>query len=161
MSDKQIICIECRNPFTWTERDQLFFSVSKFDPPKRCRPCKAQMKAAKGASAHIADPGLSWINQDGIVRFVQSVEDHKGFKRDPRLVFAHIVEEAGELSKALWQLEKVSRSPLEECRIAPDVVRELIDIIFLACYMADIFGEDVNEYVPNRMAEIRAEYGMK
>jgi CxxC-x17-CxxC domain-containing protein len=39
--DKDIICIDCGDVFTWTSGEQLFFHDKNLKhPPKRCKPCK-------------------------------------------------------------------------------------------------------------------------
>jgi N-acetylglutamate synthase-like GNAT family acetyltransferase len=43
--DVQLDCVECGQPFVWTANDQQFFAEMGFDPPKRCRGCKARKRA--------------------------------------------------------------------------------------------------------------------
>lgn len=43
--DKQITCIDCKNPFVFSERDQAFFAEQNFTEPKRCKPCREAKKA--------------------------------------------------------------------------------------------------------------------
>lgn len=47
MPDIQIECVECKNEFTWTERDQDFFKERNFSKPKRCKRCREAKKESK------------------------------------------------------------------------------------------------------------------
>lgn len=49
MAADKITCKDCGQPFYFTERDQGFFKEKGWDPPKRCRDCRRQRKAAKEA----------------------------------------------------------------------------------------------------------------
>ena len=41
--DKNLVCIECHQPFVWTAGEQLFFADKNFkNEPKRCKACKAR-----------------------------------------------------------------------------------------------------------------------
>ena len=146
MPDLKLKCIVCKNEFPFTESEQEFYQ--RQDPPlqkpKRCKNCR-QREAR-------------YIDTDAIVAFVQKVEEKKSYQRDIRLVFAHIVEESGELASALYKYEREA-----SIRDYPDPVaigRELIDIIFLAAYMADILRIDLNKQIPSRMEEICIEYNL-
>lgn len=65
MPDIEITCIDCKTPFTHSERDQEFYATQGFSEPKRCRPCRTAKKqqrsvqdAAKFAQgSHTPDPG--------------------------------------------------------------------------------------------------------
>lgn len=46
--DKELQCIECRKPFTWTVRDQIFFEDRGLQhEPKRCRPCRETRRGGR------------------------------------------------------------------------------------------------------------------
>ena len=45
MPDQILDCIDCKNQFEHTERDQEFYAERKFTPPKRCRNCRMKKKA--------------------------------------------------------------------------------------------------------------------
>ena len=98
------------------------------------------------------------IDIDSVLEFVSKVEDSKKFKRDLRLVFAHIVEETGELARSIYLYER------EAARVDyPDpavIGRELIDIIFLSIYLTDILGINLPEQIINRRIEIAKTYGL-
>jgi len=47
MPDKQLTCVDCSQPFVFTERDQQFFAQKGFTDPKRCKPCRDVKKQAK------------------------------------------------------------------------------------------------------------------
>lgn len=39
MSDQTLVC-GCGNEFIFSQKDQDFYAVNSFTPPKRCRPCR-------------------------------------------------------------------------------------------------------------------------
>ncbi len=167
-SDKGISCIDCRQIFIWTAGEQEYWQKQPgFTPPKRCKKCRALKwgrkepppQAEENVRQRKAVDLYGYIDQDAIVEFVQKVEDTKGFKRDVRLVFAHIVEEVGELSKAIWMNELAAQTGTIDAETR-DVAKELIDIIFLSAYLADILAMRLNEVIPERMGEIRQQYGV-
>ena len=48
MPDKDKVCVDCRSPFIWTEKEQEFFKANGFEnEPKRCSPCRAKRRAQK------------------------------------------------------------------------------------------------------------------
>ena len=51
MPDQQLTCVECKQPFTFSERDQEFFAERGFTPPKRCKDCRAANKERTGRSS--------------------------------------------------------------------------------------------------------------
>ena len=87
------------------------------------------------------------------------VEKKKKYKRDPNLILRHLFEEIGELSNALWIYESEAKE--RSTGIRPEIVaRELIDIISLANYLADVLGIDLNAEFPYRMKEVAKQYGI-
>ena len=100
-----------------------------------------------------------YIDAHAIQKFVNRVEKKKGYKRDPALVLRHLLEECGELSAAIWQLEKFTTDGLRAKRLN-DIGRELSDVIFLACYIADILGIDMNKAIPDAMEAVARQYGI-
>ena len=100
-----------------------------------------------------------YIDARVIQKFVNKVERKKGYKRDPALVLRHLLEECGELSAALWRLEKFTTDGLRANRYE-DVGKELCDIIFLACYIADILMIDMNKAIPDAMKTVAKQYGV-
>ena len=47
--DRQLTCVECGNPFTFTADDQAYQAQRGFDnDPKRCPDCRAQRRAQRG-----------------------------------------------------------------------------------------------------------------
>jgi hypothetical protein len=53
-TDKKLTCVECKDSFTFTARDQEFYAQKVnektgkgWDEPKRCRTCREKRKAAK------------------------------------------------------------------------------------------------------------------
>ena len=45
LKDKQIICCECGQTFTWTAGDQFFYLTKHLQPVRRCPKCRAKRKA--------------------------------------------------------------------------------------------------------------------
>jgi hypothetical protein len=53
--DKELTCVECKNSFTFTARDQAFYAQQSTDgkpwtPPKRCKPCRDAKKSRYGGA---------------------------------------------------------------------------------------------------------------
>jgi CxxC-x17-CxxC domain-containing protein len=47
--DKNLVCIECHQPFVWTAGEQLFFADKNFkNEPKRCKACKGKRNSRMG-----------------------------------------------------------------------------------------------------------------
>ncbi len=44
MPDKEIICKDCRNPFTFTEGEQTFYVEKGLHEPRRCKECRSAKK---------------------------------------------------------------------------------------------------------------------
>ena len=44
--NETITCIDCGFEFTFTEGEQDYYSKKGFNPPKRCKKCRAQRKEA-------------------------------------------------------------------------------------------------------------------
>ena len=44
MPDQTLMCKDCQTPFTFSERDQNFYTERGFTPPKRCRSCREEKK---------------------------------------------------------------------------------------------------------------------
>ena len=44
LEDRKITCKDCKQPFTFTVKDQLFYKEKSFQEPKRCRPCRDDRK---------------------------------------------------------------------------------------------------------------------
>lgn len=102
------------------------------------------------------------IDQDTIVRFVTAIETKKDFKRDPSLIFRHMISEMGELDSEIYNLESAVKDNVQNLITVFEgrIGRELVDIIFLACYMADIFNVELNDIFSNRMKSIANQYGV-
>ncbi len=45
--DKQIVCKDCGQEFTYTEGEQEFYSSRGFSEPVRCKACRDARKAQK------------------------------------------------------------------------------------------------------------------
>lgn len=50
MPDETIRCADCARDFTFTVKEQDFFSERGFTPPKRCRDCRQAKKDQRGGS---------------------------------------------------------------------------------------------------------------
>ena len=46
--DKELICIECKQPFAFRAKDQAFFAEQGYVPPKRCPSCRAERRRLQG-----------------------------------------------------------------------------------------------------------------
>lgn len=109
------------------------------------------------------------IDQEKIVRFVTAVETKKNFKRCPDKIFRHMISEMGELDAAIHVIDKLSSPDLDGLfnlgslrqSLSKKVGEELLDIIFLACYMADVYEVDLNALIPKRMKAIADQYEVK
>jgi hypothetical protein len=42
--DKELTCVDCRDKFTFTAKDQEFFAERGFSEPKRCKECRQAKK---------------------------------------------------------------------------------------------------------------------
>jgi Probable zinc-ribbon domain len=47
MPSISIDCADCGIPFQFGEKDQQFYEVQGFTPPKRCKPCRDVRKAQR------------------------------------------------------------------------------------------------------------------
>lgn len=47
--DKTIVCKDCGEEFTFTEREQQFYAEKNFAEPVRCKACRDARKAQKEA----------------------------------------------------------------------------------------------------------------
>ena len=104
------------------------------------------------------------IDQEAICRFVNKIENHKKFKRDHNLIFRHIVSELGELDAKIFQYEKNVLAGLNQTTRyldSKDVGFELLDIVFLCCYMADVFNINLDDLIEERMGQIKEKYNVK
>lgn len=102
---------------------------------------------------------MKFINAKKIQEFVTRVETKKKYKRDPNLIMRHLFEEVGELSAALWRYESSPR--LKKGDSKERAAAELVDIISLSVYMADVLGIDLNKAFPERIDEVARQYLVK
>jgi CxxC-x17-CxxC domain-containing protein len=58
MADKNIICADCRDEFSFSESEQQFYADKGFTEPKRCASCRRSRKAARenGESSSYSQP---------------------------------------------------------------------------------------------------------
>ena len=141
---------------------------------KECRSVKKARRADRSKRTLHFSPKLkgvlknfrsvqAMIDQTKIVQFVERIETKKKFVRNPDKIFRHLASELGELDGAMFELEKSSEPGAE---VVPEGIRffqkkigdELWDLIFLCCYMADVYGVDLNRTVNGRMAAIARQY---
>jgi CxxC-x17-CxxC domain-containing protein len=47
-SDKVLTCADCSQDFVFTASEQDFYATRGFTEPRRCSPCRASRKAARG-----------------------------------------------------------------------------------------------------------------
>ena len=96
--------------------------------------------------------------------FVNAVEAKKNFSRDHNLVFRHLVSELGELDARIWQYEKNTKAGINGSVLTYDakyIGYELVDIVFLACFLAEIFGVDLDDLIGERIEQIKNQYGVE
>lgn len=108
---------------------------------------------------------MRMVDQKTINSFVNAVEQRKGFKKEYPYVFRHLVTEVAELENAVYAFELYG-APEETGAYAREHFRrkvgyELWDIIFLACYIAEIFRIDLNGIVKENMDNIRRKYDVE
>lgn len=62
MADLDMNCLDCKNPFYFSERDQEFYKEQGFTPPKRCYSCRQKRKSSrvKFSSVHAKEYDKSW-----------------------------------------------------------------------------------------------------
>lgn len=157
-TDITLNCTVCYKPFVWPAEEQKKFDElvatgkwKKSNPPTRCPVCRCRRTPMRAGS---------YINDEAITAFVEEIETKRGYRRRADLVLRHLLEEVGECSAALWKFEEESEAVLENRPEPAKVARELVDIIFLCCWMADILGIDLNEAVRWRMKEVAKQYGI-
>lgn len=46
--DKEIMCMDCGQPFIFTASEQDFYASKNLSQPKRCKDCRQKKKAARG-----------------------------------------------------------------------------------------------------------------
>jgi hypothetical protein len=47
MSEQRLTCADCGRQFAFSAEDQRYFREKGFDPPKRCKECRAAKKAQR------------------------------------------------------------------------------------------------------------------
>ena len=101
------------------------------------------------------------IDQKRIVAFVTAVEKKKEYVPVPDKVFRHIVSELGELDAWMHRFEMAMNSefPLKWRR--KKIGGEILDIIFLVCYLAKIYKVDLNEIARGHMNRILSKYQVR
>ena len=58
-NDKTLVCADCRSEFIFTASEQQFYTDRGFSEPRRCSPCRAIKKAARGDSGGYASGGYA------------------------------------------------------------------------------------------------------
>ncbi len=53
--DKVIVCKDCGQEFTFTEKEQAFYESKNFAEPVRCKACRAARKLQKEQAAQKAE----------------------------------------------------------------------------------------------------------
>ena len=52
----KLVCVSCKKEFEFVDKDQKFFEMQGWEPPKRCKPCRIKKKAEKS---------MNMSNKDG------------------------------------------------------------------------------------------------
>jgi|SRR5690349_8506686 CxxC-x17-CxxC domain-containing protein len=60
MTDKTLTCADCGQQFVFTSSEQEFYAERGFSEPRRCAPCRAAKKAARGDSGESSRSGGSY-----------------------------------------------------------------------------------------------------
>ncbi|MDB5101087.1 MAG: hypothetical protein JWM80_5508 [Cyanobacteria bacterium RYN_339] len=47
-TDQTLVCADCSTNFTFSASEQEFYQQKGFSAPRRCKPCRDAVKAAKG-----------------------------------------------------------------------------------------------------------------
>jgi len=50
MTDRRLQCVDCKQEFTFSVKDQGFYQQMNFSEPKRCKPCRERKKAVNAAA---------------------------------------------------------------------------------------------------------------
>lgn len=162
LKDMPLRCASCHEEFAWTKGEQEFYKKmvdsgrwEKAVPPSKCLACR---------KAKVPMRPCSFLEVETIVNFVNCIEDKKGFRRRPDLILRHMFEEIAEASAALWKHEEEIET-IQGTDIQPPtptgVARELVDLLFLASYMADVLGIDLNDAIRWRMKEVAKQYDVE
>lgn len=103
---------------------------------------------------------MIYIDSEKIQKFVSAVETKKKYRPEPNLIIRHLVEEVGELSHVLYLLETLppGHSDLPGRHL---VGRELVDVLSLVNYLAHVCRIDLNNAIPDRMAEVADQYDVE
>jgi CxxC-x17-CxxC domain-containing protein len=59
LSDQTLVCADCGSEFPFTASEQEFFQQKGFSAPRRCKPCRDAVKAAKNAGGGYGGGGRS------------------------------------------------------------------------------------------------------
>lgn len=102
---------------------------------------------------------MKYIDTKKIQAFVTRVEKKKKYKRNAGLIMRHLTEEIGELSAALWRHETGAYNLYGDSK--ERTAAELVDVISLSVYMADVLSIDLNKAFPKRIDEVARQYGVK
>ena len=43
-SDQYLKCVDCGDGFLWSASEQGFYEARRLEPPKRCKPCRAEKR---------------------------------------------------------------------------------------------------------------------
>jgi len=49
LKDLEVTCRDCERPFLFSAGEQKFYQSKGFQPPKRCKDCRAAKKAAEAS----------------------------------------------------------------------------------------------------------------
>lgn len=102
---------------------------------------------------------MRYLDTVRIQAFVDRVERRKRFRRDPNLILRHLLEELGECSNRLWLYESATPRLREKYRA--EVGREIVDMVSLCVYLADVLKIDLNAAYPKRIEEVFRQYNVE
>lgn len=101
-----------------------------------------------------------YINTKRILSFVNRVERKKNYKRDVNLIMRHLFEEVGEVSAILYKFQSPDTPTLRDIK-RRETALELVDVVFLSCYLAEALGVDLDGCVSDRMQAVARKYNVK
>lgn len=106
---------------------------------------------------------MRYVNSKEIQAFVDRVEKRKSYRREYNLIFRHLLEEMGELSAAIWALQRVglSRRSKASSERKMQIGGELVDIISLCVYVSSVLKVDLNEAFPWKFSRVARQYGVE
>src|SRR6266702_3184251 len=72
LSDVKLYCNDCKQPYTFTIREQQFYASKNIvNPPSRCSACRAREKSRVDQTLYCSDCGQSFVFTKGEQKFYE------------------------------------------------------------------------------------------